>query len=234
MEESVFNYGRHRYAYLLERSNRKSFSLIVTPSLRIVLKVPQNTTNEEIEQFLTKKWGWLEKQLNELERYQKTSFIKSYVSGESFYYLGRQYMLRVEKGKNEGVKISPGLLTLTTSKQIRDSEHNKIIYDKWYLERCESLFKKELVTALKEYNIATIPKLKIREMKTRWGSYQKNVVINLNPKLLQAPKSAIHYVITHELCHIEYKNHDINFYSLLESRIPDWKKIKDNLELRFG
>ena len=71
-------------------------------------------------------------------------------------------------------------------------------------------------------------------MKTRWGSYQKNGVINLNPKLLQAPRSAIHYVITHELCHIEHKNHDANFYSLLESRIPDWKKIKDELELKFG
>lgn len=234
MEERAFNYGKHKYAYLLERSNRKSFSLIVTPSLRIVLKTPQNTTNEEIEQFLIKKWTWLEKQLNELKRYQKTSFMKSYVSGESFYYLGRQYMLKVEKGRNESIKVSPGMLTLTTSKQIRNSGHNKAIYDKWYMNRCESVFKKELVSVLKEYNITTIPKLKIREMKTRWGSYQKNGIINLNPKLLQAPRSAIHYVITHELCHIEHNNHDSNFYSLLESRIPDWKTIKDNLELRFG
>lgn len=234
MEEKVFKYGEYRYIYHLERSNRKSFSLVVTPSLRIVLRVPQSTTDEEIEQFLTKKWVWLEKQLNELERYQKKSFAKSYVSGESFYYLGRQYMLRVEKGKNEGIKVSPGALTLTTSKQVRNSEHNKAIYDKWYLEKCESIFKKELVAALKEYNMATIPKLKIREMKTRWGSYQKNGIINLNPKLLQAPKPTIHYVITHELCHIEYKNHNSKFYSLLESRIPEWKKVKDELELKFG
>ena len=234
MEEKTFKYGKHRYAYHLECLNRKSFSLIVTPSLRIILKVPQNTTDEEIEQFLTKKWVWLEKQLNELERYQKKNNVKSYVSGESFYYLGRQYMLRVEKGKSEGIKVSPGVFTLTTSKQVRNSEHNKAIYDKWYLERCELVFKKELVTALKEYNIATIPKLKIREMKTRWGSYQKNGIINLNPKLLQASKPAIHYVITHELCHIEHKDHNSKFYSLLESRVPEWKKIKDELELKFG
>lgn len=234
MEEKVFKYGKHKYAYHLERANRKSFSLIVTPSLHIILKVPLKTTDEEIKQFLIKKWTWLEKQLNELGRYRKTSFIKSYVSGESFYYLGRQYMLKIEKGKNEGVKISPGVLTLTTSKQIRNSEYNKTIYDKWYVERCESIFKKELIAALKEYNIATIPKLKIREMKTRWGSYQKSGTINLNPKLLQAPRSAIRYVITHELCHMEHKNHDSNFYSLLESRIPDWKTTKDELELKFG
>ena len=234
MEERVFEYGRHKYVYHLERANRRSFSLIVTPSLHIILKVPLETANEEINQFLTKKWTWLEKQLNEFEHYKKTSFAKSYVSGESFYYLGRQYMLKVEKGKNEGVKVSPGVLTLTTSKQVRDSEHNKTIYDKWHLERCASAFKKELAAALKEYNVETTPKLKIREMKTRWGSYQKIGVINLNPKLLQAPRSAIRYVITHELCHIEYKNHDSSFYSLLESRIPDWKRIKDELELKFG
>ena len=234
MGQRVFKYGRHKYVYHLEYANRKSFSLIVTPSLHIILKVPLKTTNEEIEQFLVKKWGWLEKQLNELRRYQKTKFTKAYVSGESFYYLGRQYMLKVEKGKNEGVKVSPGMLTLTTSKHVRDSECNKIIYDKWYMERCKLVFKKEFIATLKEYNITTIPKLKIREMKARWGSYQKGGIINLNPKLLQASRAAIHYVIAHELCHIEYKNHDKSFYKLLEKRVSDWKRIKNELEIKFG
>ena len=234
MEERVFEYGEHKYVYHLERMNRKSFSLVVTPSLHIILKVPLKTTDDEIERFFIKKWVWLEKQLKELRRYQKTGSAKLYVSGESFYYLGRQYMLKVEKGKNEGVRVFPGIITLTTSKQVRDSERNKMIYNKWYSERCIAVFKKELAMALKDYNIAMVPKLRIREMKTRWGSYQKSGVINLNPKLLSASKSAIRYVITHELCHIEYKNHDSNFFSLLESRVPNWREIKDELELRFG
>ncbi len=234
MEQRKFRYGKRTYNYVLERSKRKTFSLIVFPNMKMSLRVPLDAPDSDIDNFLIKKWPWLEKQLSELNRYKKNPVTKTYVSGESFYYLGRQYMLKVEKSSIEGVSISPGIITVKTRMSLRNSEHNKAIYEKWYLEKCESVFKKELISAVKDYDIAIIPKLKIREMKTRWGSYQKNNTINLNPKLLQASRAAIRYVITHELCHIEYKNHGKDFFTLLESRIPDWKKIKDELELKFG
>ncbi|MBR2796043.1 M48 family metallopeptidase [Candidatus Saccharibacteria bacterium] len=234
MEQRKFRYGKRTYDYVLERSNRKTFSLVVFPNMRISLRVPLDVSDSDINGFLVKKWSWLEKQLREFNRYKKNQVIKSYVSGENFYYLGRQYMLRVEKNPAEGIGISPGVITIKTRLGLRNSNHNKAIYEKWYLKKCESVFKRELISAIRDYDIDTIPKLKIREMKTRWGSYQKNNTINLNPKLLQAPKAAIRYVITHELCHIECKNHDKDFFTLLESRVPNWKKIKDELELKYG
>ncbi len=232
--DRIFRYGSRQYKYDLERLDRKTFSLIVLPNLKIKLKAPIRATDEDIELFLKKKWIWLNKQINELKRYKKITHEREFVSGESVYYLGRQHMLKIERGKNEGIKVIPGAIILTTSKQIRDTNHNRSIYKKWYTEKCELVFKKELCAALKEYDIHIIPKLRIREMKSRWGSYQKGNIINLNPKLLQASKTMIHYVITHELCHIEHKNHDSDFFFLLESRIPDWRKIKDELELKFG
>ena len=234
MEQRKFRYGKHTYEYVLERSNRKTFSLVVFPNMKVSLRVPLDTPDSDIDSFLVKKWTWLERQLNELGRYKRNHAAKSYVSGESFYYLGRQYMLKVEKGSVEGISISPGIISLKTRMGLRNSEHNKTIYEKWYLERCESVFKRALVSAISDYNIKIVPKLKIREMRSRWGSYQKNKTIYLNPKLLQASRAAIRYVITHELCHIDRKNHDQKFYSLLESRIPEWKKIKDELELKIG
>lgn len=234
MESKVFCYGKYEYKYLLERSKRKTFSLVVMPNLNIILRVPLDSTEDQINKFLVNKWVWLKKQLNELERYKKNNVVKKYVSGESFYYLGRQYMLKVDKAVSDGVKVLPGVIIISTTKQVRDSQHNKFIYDQWYFAKCETVFKKELLSALKEYRIDIIPKIKVREMKSRWGSYQKNNTINLNPRLLQTSKASIHYVITHELCHIEYEEHNKDFYNLLESRIPDWRNIKDNLELRFG
>ena len=234
MEQRKFRYGKHTYDYILERSSRKTFSLVVFPNMKVALRVPLDASDSDIDSFLIKKWAWLEKQLNEFNRYKKNQIVKNYVSGESFYYLGRQYMLKVKKDSVEGISISPGIITLKTRIDLKNSERNKTIYEKWYLEKCESVFKKELLSAIKDYNINIIPKLKIREMKSRWGSYQKNNTINLNPKLLQAPRTAIRYVITHELCHINHKNHDQKFYALLESRIPDWKTTKNELEIKFG
>jgi hypothetical protein len=41
-------------------------------------------------------------------------------------------------------------------------------------------------------------------------------------------------VIAHELCHVKHKNHDIRFFNLLASKVPEWEKIKEKLELRIG
>jgi predicted metal-dependent hydrolase len=40
------------------------------------------------------------------------------------------------------------------------------------------------------------------------------------------PEEAIDYVVVHELAHIKYKNHGMEFYKLIESILPDYKKRK--------
>ncbi|MGM0497972.1 MAG: M48 family metallopeptidase [Bacteroidota bacterium] len=48
---------------------------------------------------------------------------------------------------------------------------------------------------------------------------------------MKAPRDCIDYVVTHELCHLKYNDHSHEFYKLLNSIIPQWKKIKHKLEL---
>jgi len=103
----------------------------------------------------------------------------------------------------------------------------------WYYQRTEKIFKEEYEKMLKYFKYDFQPKLITREMKKRWGSFLNHKKIILNPKLIQAPKECIDYVITHELCHMKYKNHDAKFYRALKKRIPNWKEIKEKLELRF-
>ena len=38
------------------------------------------------------------------------------------------------------------------------------------------------------------------------------------------PEAAIDYVVVHELAHILYKNHGPQFYSLVESVLPDYRE----------
>jgi hypothetical protein len=53
----------------------------------------------------------------------------------------------------------------------------------------------------------------------------------LNIDLIRAPRECIDYVVVHELCHIQYKDHGLRFYNLLEKIIQDWKDRKQKLEL---
>ena len=61
---NIFQYGKNRYEYELIKENRKTLSLTVKPDLRTTLKCPINASAERIENFLRRKWTWLEKQLN--------------------------------------------------------------------------------------------------------------------------------------------------------------------------
>jgi predicted metal-dependent hydrolase len=84
---------------------------------------------------------------------------------------------------------------------------------------------------LDKFDYKNPPVLGIREMKRRWGSFLKENKIFLNPKLIKMPKECIDYVIVHELCHLKYKNHNTKFFELFHKKYPNWKKVKDKLEI---
>lgn len=233
MEKHIFKYGSFSYQYYIIRQNRKTLSLSVQPSLSIVLKCPKDFSIEKIEAFLKKKWSWLEKQIKYFKKYNKKSNDKEFVSGESFLYLGRQYKLFVKKDSKNNIKLDHGKIFLYTKKNVYDKKNNKEILDGWFLNRANFVFQKQYQEVLKDFKYNFEPKLVIRKMNKRWGSFLSGKKVILNPRLIHAPKECINYVITHELCHMKYKNHDSNFYNYLKGKIKNWEEIKEKLESRF-
>lgn len=229
-----FEYGKYSYDYFIEYSNRKTFGLMIRPDLRIIAKVPTGATVIEIEAFLKRKWLWLQKQIDEFKKYQKKIYKKEYVSGESFQYLGRQYMLYIERASQDCVKLVNNRLVIYSTKDVQNSKYNQILLDSWFDRRRNAVFKQEYMKALKLFSYNKMPQLRVRIMARRWGSYTQDNKISLNPNLIKAPKEAINYVITHELCHLNNKKHDELFYKELEKRIPNWREIKERLEIRYG
>jgi len=232
MEKHIFKYGSYSYEYYLVRQARKTISLIVQPSLKVVLKCPVDCDGERIEKFLKKKWKWLEKQLSYFKKFGSKNK-KEYVSGESFLYLGRQYKLLVRKAKENSVKLKYGRIELKTTKDKSNKDFNKKLLQKWYNERANIIFANQYKKVLNNFEYSFEPNLITRKMNKRWGSYLSDKKLILNPVLIQAPKECIDYVITHELCHMKYKNHNKKFYDLLKSKIKNWEEVKEKLELRF-
>lgn len=85
---------------------------------------------------------------------------------------------------------------------------------------------------VKEYHIAR-PEIKIRNMKSIWGSCTTTgSTIRLNLQLLKADEACIEQVVLHELLHFRYPNHGKSFYDLLGQLMPvgrrgrsDWIRI---------
>lgn len=228
MKEFIF--GKYIYEYELIKQNRKTLSLTVKPNLKIVLKCPQDTPQEKIENFLQRKWFWLEKQLSFFKKYKRKVYDREYISGEGFFYLGKQYKLTIRKGKEDKIQLEKGKLFVFTTKDVSNGRHNKRLLDLWLENRIHEIFNHRFTEMLTRFNYKTTPTLAIREMKKRWGSFTLNGRILLNPKLIHTPKECIDYVIVHELCHLQHKNHNSRFWKFLEEKFPKWEKTKDKLE----
>ena len=68
------------------------------------------------------------------------------------------------------------------------------------------------------------PALRVRAMRTRWGSYSRRTnSISLNVSLIKAPAEFMEYVVAHELAHLTYLDHSPGFQGVLSDLMPDWK-----------
>ncbi len=233
MQMQNFQYGDYNYQYYLLREERKTLRLTVYPNLKIVLYVPTGHPEEKVINFLKRKCSWITAQVNDLKRLQKIDEEKEYVSGESFLYLGRQYKLIVKSGKQDSVHFENGKIIMERKGSIHDSAKNKTLIESWYEKRAEHVFFERYKQMLKKFDYDFVPELALRKMPKRWGSYLTKKKVLLNPELVKASKECIDYVITHELCHMKYHNHSKEYYRFLTSKCPNWKNIKEQLELRF-
>ena len=154
---------------------------------------------------------------------------KEYVSGENFRYLGRNYRLKVIESKEEGVKLQRGYIQVFVKDTMNYDKKQKLIKS-WYTQKAKIHFQKaiEKYKPIVKREIAII---RIREMKTRWGSCNPSKgYINLNLKLIEKPTECIEYVVFHELAHLVHPNHSAKFYNYLSLFMPDWRKRKNRLE----
>lgn len=226
-----FIFGSFIYHYDLVKQDRKTLSLTITPDLHIGVRCPHNADNERIELFLKRKWFWLEKQISFFGKYQRKHYKREYVSGESFRYLGRQYKLVVKRGTRDKVSLLGGVLLVYTTRGMENGSYTKRLISGWYDEKTDEIFRERFEDIKKKFKYEDVLDLKIRDMRRRWGSFvTKNKVI-LNPKLIYMSKDCIDYVITHELCHLQYKKHNKDFFKLLDKKLPKWKKTKEKLEM---
>lgn len=66
-----------------------------------------------------------------------------------------------------------------------------------------------------------------RNMRTRWGSCKPSTGrICINTRLALYPPECLEYVVVHELCHLLERGHGERFYALMDSFLPDWKRIR--------
>lgn len=225
------NYGKKELFFELKQSSRKTLSIEVHPDNSIKLIAPQNATFKEIEKVVIKRARWILKQQDYFQQFLPRTPDYEYVSGETHYYLGKGYLLKIRPGTENKIKLKGGCFCVEY-RGVDSSQITKNLLTKWYYEHAEKKFRaisNEVFQRFIEFDIEN-PIIEIKRMSKRWGSCQKNGKININPEIIKAPIKCIEYVFVHEMCHLVHFNHNKQFYNLLSQKFPNWEKWKSRLE----
>jgi predicted metal-dependent hydrolase len=144
------------------------------------------------------------------------------------------YPLEVQPGGRASATFLSGCLHIATKGEPTADSVRKLL-DRWYRAQAEIVFHERLATCHQKIpKDIPLPPLRIRPMKTRWGSFSPKKRITLNLRLIMMPLDCLDYVILHELCHFKIKGHGPRFWKLLERFLPGCRERRKQLNACTG
>ena len=200
------------YDVIINKKNNKNLYVRVKDDMNIYVSCNYFTTKGMIEKVLNENKESLRKMVNNIKK-------KNQNSGK-FFYLGKSYDIIYKEDIRETIVQNDTIIT-----------QNDKTFNKWYKEEILRVFDERYVYVFNRFkeNIKS-PILKIRDMKTRWGVYNRlNHTITLNSKLIQFDIEKIDYVILHELSHIIHFNHSKSFWNLVGKYCNNYKEIRKEM-----
>lgn len=232
-QDLSIQYSNHLIPF--KRQSKESLSrkiiIKVTADQQVLVSAPIDATDQAVLCSVKKRARWIFKQLRHFQAQQAFVVPRQYISGESHYYLGRQYMLKIVEDpvEKQSIKLFRGQLMISVRQ--KKPEIIQKLLNEWYREKAHLIFHERLNVMLeKTLWVDTLPHIKLLAMQTQWGNCSVKGNLTLNPNLIKASKECIDYVILHELCHIAEHNHSDQFYRLMGQVMPHWETVKTRLD----
>jgi predicted metal-dependent hydrolase len=215
---------------VLRRSERRTLAISVLPDGTLDLVAPRDSTEADIARKLGKRLRWIVRQRTAFADMNRNRSPLRYESGATHRYLGRQYRLKIHRGRPAGVRLIGAYFRITTPHG--SPAEAKAALNAWLRDKAVEQFSARL-TKWERWCVVQklpLPRLHLLRMPKRWGSSHRDGRIMLNPELVKAPSICIDYVITHEICHLKHPQHDKAFFRLLDQTMPAWRTVKQRLE----
>ncbi len=204
-------------------SRRRTISLIVNPVSGVTVRAPYRTSMRTIEALVSKKSAWISKHLenkNNNIRLNPGGVIKH---GDTMLFMGMDIPVQISSGERNTLKFNGEQFEVTLNANA-DPELLNGMFRTWYRKVAGSKLTIRFGELLEKYSAYGFRPsgLKIRSLKSRWGSCSRNGSITLNSELIKLDEIYIDHVIVHELCHLMHHNHGNGFHSLMHEIDPGY------------
>lgn len=202
---------------------------VYPPSGRVRVAAPHRLSDEAIRLAVVSRLGWIRRQQVRFEQQCRQSD-RDFVTGETEYFQGRRYRLDAEERDSRSsveIKNRTTVRLLTPSGTSR--EERKTVFNRWYRDRLREQLPGLLAKWEPKVGVK-VADVRIRRMKTRWGSC--NAVarrIWLNLELAKKSVGCLEYILVHEMVHLVERHHNERFRELMDRVMPSWRIRRDEL-----
>ncbi|MGF7047664.1 putative metal-dependent hydrolase [Paenibacillus sp. DS2015] len=202
-------------AFNVQYGSRKKISIHIDSLGLITVKVPKDTSEENIISAVEHQGKWILEKTHGIAKARETHKPREYQDEGKFLYLGKEHFLH----------------ELIETTELEEEELKKNL-KKFYFSSCKKIVGERI--KIYQIQLGVKPKtIEIVESRTKWGSCNSDKKLTFNYRLAMAPIEVIDYVIIHELCHLIHMNHDRSFWRRLGSVMPDYKK-KEEFLAQYG
>ena len=229
MKKSIWLRGR-LVEYDLQKKKIKNVNMRVKSDLSVHVSAPMRVSQKQIDEILLSKAEFI---LSALSKYEERQKIRDKeCDGNSVTILGKKLPITIIEGNKNQAIISGDFINVI----LKDTE-DSAAYQKAILSALDALCRETVIEICREVypkfekHVSDFPDIKIRHMKSRWGSCTpKKALLTFNYSLIHAPRECIEYVVYHEFTHFLHPNHSKAFYLELSRYLPDYKDRKKRLE----
>ena len=202
---------------------------VYPPGGRVRVATPLRLDDDALQAAVISRLGWIRRKQSEFEQQDRQSK-REFVSGESHYYSGRRYRLDViEREGRPTVRLLNNTRLAILVRPGTDRDTREGLLHRWYRRRLRD----RLPALLKKWEPKVgvqVAEVRIRKMKTRWGTCNKTASrIWLNLELVKKPASCLEYIIVHEMAHLIESGHNERFRDLMDRFMPQWRVNRDRL-----
>ena len=196
---------------------------VYPPNGRVRVAVPRRLDDDAVRLAVVSRLGWIRRQQATFERQDRQSR-REFVSGESHYFAGRRYRLDViRRDAPPSVRLRNNTWLELSVRLDASREARAGVLQGWYRSQLRSRIP-GLVAKWAPRIGVQVGEVRIRRMKTRWGSCNQEARrIWLNLELAKKPESCLEYVLVHELVHLIERHHNERFHALMERHLPQWR-----------
>lgn len=213
------------------RKKMKSLRLTVyAADGRVRVAAPLRVPLSAIEEFVLARRIWIQRHQAKFAA-RELPPVLAYASGETHYYQGRAYTLRVHEGAGRARVQLPHdepYLDLHIPAGSTPAQR-ALVLQAWYRAR----LKEQLPALAAQWEPvvgAQAREWAVKQMKTRWGTCNIQARrIWLNLELIKRPLPCLEYVVVHELVHLHERHHNARFWGLMDQFMPDWRQHKQQL-----